>query len=540
MTAVATTTAAPDDDRDWLGFLERVQQRAAQNMIGPVFTTSATELWALFMNDLPTPALQQIHNCRTCRSFMDRYAGLAYVDADGQLQPLLWDIDDVPPIYRLSMMRIIRRIRQAHITGVFYSREITIGTAQNEGKERGQIWNHFSFTNVHPFTSMVKTPEQAMAEKLEDYRMLCRAMADYTIEHVQAALALLRGGDSLYRGETVLGVAEWLHNLMRARAAYPGDKDRLTWLAVAKAPAGFCHVRSTMIGTLLDDLATGLDYERVAQRFADKMHPLKYQRPQAAPAAGNIKQAEQIIQQLDAAGALRRRFARLTDINKLWSPPQAEPQPVGTDGVFAGVTPKSRTRETVIIGGTPRRPTTITWEKFQRTVLANARTIEYYVTAAPDHYCALVTRADPNCETQIFKWRHPVSWYVYHPNSAPSQWNLSAGKWHQVTAITLQPSMWEGEDRHTQHGKAVIFALHGCRDSNRRSAGLGLFPEILRGELHPVRATLEAFSQKGEIEETEGDLASGVRLQAGQNWHARVRVTAFDGIVTEYLLDRWD
>lgn len=73
-----------------------------------------------------------------------------------------------------------------------------------------------------------------------------------------------------------------------------------------------------MIGTLLKDVATGMDFATVSARFASKMHPLKYQRPQAAPRVGNIADAEKIVAQLGIARSLERRFARIDEIDTLW------------------------------------------------------------------------------------------------------------------------------------------------------------------------------------------------------------------------------
>ena len=77
--------------------------------------------------------------------------------------------------------------------------------------------------------------------------------------------------------------------LHEARASKRGPAaDNLTWLAVATAPAGFCHVRSSMIGTLLEDVAAGMPFDAIKQRFDAKMHPLQYQRPTAMPSVPSI------------------------------------------------------------------------------------------------------------------------------------------------------------------------------------------------------------------------------------------------------------
>ncbi len=88
-----------------------------------------------------------------------------------------------------------------------------------------------------------------------------------------------------------------------------------------------------MIGTLMEDIQAGLRFAEVKAKFDAKMDPLLYQRPQAAPSAGNIAQAEKVVQALASAGALQRRFARLKDIQALWTRRVSRCPPSG--GVFA-------------------------------------------------------------------------------------------------------------------------------------------------------------------------------------------------------------
>ena len=90
---------------------------------------------------------------------------------------------------------------------------------------------------------------------------MMHAMGEFTREHLETALTLLKT-DSLYRSEKVLGQTEWLHGLHVARAAAHGSaaNANVVWRAVATAPAGFCHPRSSMIGTLLEDIAAGKDF----------------------------------------------------------------------------------------------------------------------------------------------------------------------------------------------------------------------------------------------------------------------------------------
>lgn len=292
-----------------------------------------------------------------------------------------------------------------------------------------------------------------------------------------------------------------------------------------------------MIGTLLDDIEDGMGLEAVKSRFANKMNPLQYQRPQVAPAAQNVARAEEIVAKLGIANSLKRRFARLDELNLVWQPREEKPKvSVGT-GIFSGLKTKEETRakktsNLVANGGT------MTWDKFQRTVLPNAKKIEMNARYN-DSYAAMVTAEDPSAPP-IIQWdseenRNPFSWYLYNGGSYPNQWNLSAG-WNEVTGITLQPNLWQPGFEHQGHG--VLFVLKNCKDKNNRSSGL--FPEIMRGELREVRATIEAYSHSNKLSGYEEATACGILRQGGKEWYnCELRVTTDLGVTT-YKLDRWD
>src|SRR5690606_35008644 len=203
-------------------------------------------------------------------------------------------------------------VARAPVVGVFLSRERSWGTASKGG------WTHLAVT---PSSSLLysakgtRNAEQAAAELREDFRTLVAALDDYPLELVKRAAALLETG-KLYRSDKCISVAKWLlgvHKSLKSTGSARG-RENLIWRAAATAAPGFCHVRSSMIGTLLDDLKLGLPFDEVKVRFDAKMHPLQYQRPTAAPRQQNIERAETIVAQLRSAGALERRFAKLADI----------------------------------------------------------------------------------------------------------------------------------------------------------------------------------------------------------------------------------
>lgn len=504
----------------------------------PLFRVETPDdLFDLYLEELP-PADRQHHNCSACRHFMRDYGNLVTVRDDGTLRSVFWSTGKSPNLYGTAAWVLNKAVRAGRIEGVALPSVRVWGTAITGP------WTHFAAV---PPADVLHThgPErnrsQAEAAKLHDYQTLQAALGDFTQPMVQQAFTLLSSG-AMYQSERFIGPMRFLMDRVeeRQRVRHGEYRNNLVWRAVATAPDGFCHPRTTIIGTLLEDLAAGLPYAAVARKFEEKVHPLRYMRPQAAPAAGNIAVAERLVEQLGIASALKRRFARLEEIETLWRPPTPEPEAPGlAAGVFSHLVAKSELP--------PKSPLDIpaqdvTWEKFFRTVLPTARKIEAFVGTGLQNFCALTMQSDPEAKP-ILQWdsearRNPFSWYVYVDGSYASQWNLPAANvWVPVTAIAPQPSLWDTGAKSEHHGKSVLFVLDGCRDT--KPAGLALFPVLLQASLHAVRATIEAHSNDGVLEGAAEATACGLRAADGSHSPVMVRVTGPYG-VTSYRIGDWD
>lgn len=530
ITSNFTTKYVNDNDR-YPEFRESIKSRfnsIAGNGI-PLFTTDSEGLFDLFLDSLPQEARQH-YTCKACRNFVNRYGGLVTVSDNGEITSVLWDGNDTPEFFAPSVKAIKNIVLKSKITGVFLSENNVLG------QPIAGNWNHMSVTlpSEMVFCSRLKNAGQEMAEKKEDYRILIAGLLEYSTDVVEQAVTLLKT-ESLYRSEKCLGVAEWLKDIHTRRSNNSRNRDNIAWLAVATAPPGFCHIKSSMIGTLLDDIAAGLSYESVSRRFAEKMHPLHYQRPQAAPSAGNIAQAEKIVEKLGIQKSFVRRFARLDEIEKVWTQKE-ERGDTKRGGIFSHLVTKNKKEHRKM--DVP--PITMTWKKFSETVLPFAESIEFLVKNGTDYYSAILTAsyedAPPILQWDTEEKRNPFSWYVYTDGSSYSRWGLSTG-YCKVTGVCLQPSMWNGNFEH--QGKAVIFILDGAKDKRDENAGNALFPETLKSELREIRSTIEAYSRSASIEGYEEASACGIRLQYGSNWDSVFRVTTNTGTVL-YKLDRWD
>jgi hypothetical protein len=371
----------------------------------PLFTTDAGGLFDIFLSNLPAEARQH-YTCNACRHFVNRFGDLVAIFETGEVTSVMWDENSTPEFFRKSVEAMKKVILKSKVTGVFLTETVNLGIPIT-----GE-WQHMAVRIPSGMLcdSSSKTAGQQMAEKLQDFLMLTNALKEYSPEVVNRALTLIKS-ESLYRSDKVLGVAEWLKGVMDLLDGAKDSKQKanIKWLAVAAAPSGFTHVRSSMIGTLLDDLAAGMDIGAVSRRFAEKMDPGSYQRAQSAPTQGNIEQAEKIVENLGITDSLRRRYAQFEEIpHLLWQSRGSKVADKNPGGVFANITPKGATEPGImnLPSSTP-----MTWDKFQRTILPTAESIEVKVDN-PNRFMALVTAADPSAPN-ILQWDNPFSWY-YH------------------------------------------------------------------------------------------------------------------------------
>jgi hypothetical protein len=574
-------------DADYQTF-ERLVAERVKAAKGPLFTTDASGLFETYLYGLSAEHRQH-YNCRSCQRFVEKYGGLVMLDEDGRTRTLVWGCLD--GVFLAPSVEIGNRVSKAKVTGVYLSSDAIWGTPSNDAVRHLQPgesatsetvrWTHLHGYNPNVYRSLLKTAEQEMAEKREEHHMLCRGLAEYPLEAFVQAVRVLEA-DVVDRSEKTLAMARWLLDLATKTAPLGrkrdnfgnvhgvGERDNLIWLAVATAPPGWCHVKTGMLGTLLDDVVAGQEFSEIKRRWDAKMNPLSYQRPQVLK-EGNVKQANALVERLDSAGSLSRRFARLSDVLAFEWQPKSEPvgptgqpkcpkcgnsfqniAPVGSpshlrcasckhvwrtaSGAFDRLLPKASVKEVQL----PTKK--IGWDEFKRTVLPAVNRLEYLVPSGRVGFYGLITAANPDAPP-ILQWdgltrkpdgqdqfsagsnetmvlaRNPVSWYFYSQGSFPTQWGMSPGCWVAVTAVFRKPCHWQREFPH--QGEGIFFALAGCWDQEHKGGG-GFFPETLKSEYHGIRQAMEAYAKNHEIAGKEEGDANGIALMKEQGVRVRV------------------
>lgn len=397
---------------DYSDFLESVSSFFARTTRKErfLFRTDAVGLWDTYLGAFEDGSVRQWYNCNCCRKFIETYGGLVVLNEAGQLSSAVWDREsEWAPVRALAEV-----VNKAKVTGLFLSPQLPAW-----GEPQTGSWRHLS---VRPgalcaVQNRFQSPGQAMAEVDQNYQALHRFLGSLERGHIQQAVNLL-SDPRLYRASQFKPTLTWLCLLKgKLEKAPESRRDAVLWAAVAAAPPGCVHVRSSVLGALLENIAGGKTVEEAIRLFNSQMDPSNYQRAQAAPKAGTLEQAEKMFEQAGLAPALLRRYARRDELPLLWAPAGAgktAPATTSNGKVFGHIAARAPREVAPPAPLAGIQAATITWDKFQRTVLPEAKALRVRLGANP-RWAALVTAVNPDAPP-LLRWdkleaRNPVSWY---------------------------------------------------------------------------------------------------------------------------------
>lgn len=508
-------------DKDYEKLVKNVEERfyniSENNNLFKVKTKN--KLYDLFLAYLPEEIRQQ-YNCHTCAHFVNNYGRVVIIDNDNKVVSALWNVDETPEVFKDSVSAMVREINRGIIENEFITNNIVLGD-----KERGGFIHFHAIykenSNIHTSTKRIVS---RLSENLENYKMLNNAINEYDLSIVSQARILLESS-SLYRAYLCVGTAKAFEKLLQDldNTMNELEKDRIIWKYISVNPNGNCHIKSSMIGTLLDDIKDGYDFDSIARRFADKMDPLHYMRPKAEPKADNVKRAEELIKELNLANSLKRRFAYKEDLNYVWKSKQTNEVAKEDDGSVFGYLLKDKDKKAAISADLNIPEQKITVSKFMKDVLPMADKVLVDIDKYSNNRITFVTAEDPE-SNPIIKWdkpdnRYPISSFCYTSSTHVSDWGIESG-YNEAYGITLL------DNRH-------IFIIENMHNNlYKEGTGCGLFPEILIPELREVRSTIEAYSDTNDLHGDKERSACGVSLL---NAHVIVET---NGVNLKYYIDR--
>ncbi len=529
---------------------ERARTVLAEHGVCLFETTAADNdfsLFTLYLNSLPSEHRQH-HNCNTCKAFFKKFAHLCALDEKGRRVPIMPALHPANVFYE-GLEKIRRIVKTARVKGRWYPETKEVGLELAGG------WGH-----LHAVVPPSMVPDQRLksvhehtAQALQDFQCLARTIEDTRMATVHSAINYAKTG-TVNGPAIVLGPLEKLFEVHEACAGATNAvaREAVLWRALAHGdPAILGHFAGTAAATYLTNY-TKLGGEYAAAEHNKQTTPDKYRRTTAAPAAATIAQAEDAM---NARGftkrALQRAIARVESVpNKIWvQRPRAKkaPKPApGAAGIFANVASKPAAPLVVTQEGWPSvvpPPLPITWARFERDILPQAVRMRAMLSTVGS-YAAITHARHPESPT-LFKWGNNYAWYTYINGSETAQWFPSTPRMRCVSSNVV--AVCRGPDEHpdstatTAEGRKVFLLLYNCCDRNYRQVGSGLFPQFLRGDLHPYRAVIEQYSKAESLTRyAAADQACGLMLSSEGACQATILVHLQNGAFVCYDIKMWE
>lgn len=379
------------------------------------------------------------HDCSTCKQFIRR-VGAVVAAVDDKIHTV-WDTAAKSAQHPFSQVAatLATIVRAAAVADIFRTsdKESQFGSRQTRYLDAAGIvksHDHF-YTGEIPRRLRVGSPDAARGEYRTTVAVFRRGLEELTADAVETVLSLI-DANNLYRGEEHRrAVVEF----QQAQQLYvrTTDKNLFAWLNAHRPAARF---RNTVIGTLVQDISTGMDVDAAVRAFETKVAPQNYKRTTAVITPMMVKKAMETIAALGLEPALERRFAVISDVSVrdvLWVDGFAKPLMKG--GIGDALMQHAST-------AAPTKPSdgdnaeAVSVDDFITKILPTATNIELLFKS--EHIGNLVSLTAPVHPEpkQLFRWPNDFAW-SYGGNVADSIRERVKKAGGRVEGATLRVSL---------------------------------------------------------------------------------------------------
>ncbi len=412
------------------------------------------ELYNLYLDSFPEGTNEiyrerREYDCSCCRHFI-RDVGNVVSIKNGKLHTI-WEIDPVSEDeYNVVADALDAYVKQKAVSGVFFKKEKRIGVPENrEILPTGKInkYEHFfvDLPEICIYNGMYGHTLEGDLSQFRDIRnVFKRSLDEISKEAVDTVLELI-AQNSLYKG------AEWKKQLTEFKK-YQKEYEKLadeqkelwTWEKSIAAGAVIGKIRNHSIGTLLVNIAEGMDLDLAVRKYEQIVAPTNYKRPNAIFTKKMLEDAKKTITELGYMDSLQRRFATLDDItvnNILFSNKDAAKRIAGAMDLF------DEMEQNVAID--PKRFSKveeISVEDFIKNVLPVAKELEVYLeNKHVQNMVSLIAPEVTDAKT-MFKWDNGMSWaYTGNITDSDIKENVKAAG-GSVTGVVRFSIQWNDKD----------------------------------------------------------------------------------------------
>jgi desulfoferrodoxin (superoxide reductase-like protein) len=386
-------------------FSTKIHATYEQMSQGELYVVDLPDIFEIYLTAFPSgtnPLFRERtqHDCNCCKQFIRR-VGIVVSIEDGKRKSI-WDTPGLPSPYDVVAKILSEHIKQQPIRSLFRTKERVYSTPFNRDNYDTSIqWNHLyaRIANRH-FTA---TPEAARGQADGDIQVYRRGLNELKPEAIQTVLDLI-ADNAIYRGKEF---ESSVLNFYRLQTGYydATDEEAYIWSTYLH---GAARIRNTAVGTLLVNLSDGMEIEEAVNKYEKTVAPENYKRTSSVVTKRMIEDAGKALQSLGLEGAIKRRFAKITDVDI-------------NDVIFV-----DNSVQELLKGGTVlsdlladvakpqvkkiENPTVVSADEFFEAILPGAKSVDLLVENRHlPNFVSLTAPAEENTGN-LFKWNNDFAW----------------------------------------------------------------------------------------------------------------------------------
>lgn len=366
-----------------------------------LFTVEVTNdaLWLKYLSSFPegtNPVFRERteHDCSCCKQFI-RNIGNVVAIIDGKMESV-WDVKGAGAPYDSVSSALDFYVKTLKINNVYRKSERSYGT---EKSFIGEVFYHFNakLADKH----YTKRVGETLGDFTAAFQVSSRGLKEIEPAAVATALELI-DENGLYRGtEFRKNIADF--QTLQTRYAEAKSKSLFVWEHIANR---VLMIRNTAIGTFLVDLSEDMPLDQAVRKFEAMIAPANYKRTTAPVSTTMVQKALKTIEELGLEPALKRRFARISDVsvnNVLFVDNELRGQMKGSlsdllMSSISRVVPPANSIEDIDIG------------VFMANIVPKCTSMELMIrNEHQGHFMSLTAPVEPGCK-ELFKWNNDFAW----------------------------------------------------------------------------------------------------------------------------------
>jgi hypothetical protein len=372
------------------------------------------ELWDIYLSSFPegTNDIYQtrpFHDCSSDRHFVRNIGGLVDIADDYTGVKTVWDnCDALDYPYNEISAKLAAYVRTKAIASVFSTNMRGYGQkktrANIEGIKQVVTFYHFhckiaSQNYSNDFGSVIgtsKTKADVLKRTLESLKL---SAAD--------EVADLINSKSIYRGEEFKRSVNEFRSMVKEYQKLNSSvaRDLFVWKNYKSIVATF---KNSSIGSLVDDLSTGVALEDAVRMFESKVAPENYKRSKSLITPRMIQDALKTVDELGYRESLERRLAKESDlsVNSVLFVDR-ETAVLMKDGLESMLMKETKT-DTVKFD--KEKLTRLHISDFINSIIPSASSMEVFVENAQQNNLMTLTAPVHEGSKNIFKWSNDIGW----------------------------------------------------------------------------------------------------------------------------------